>query len=157
MNYWTAFEKFIKKWNDKAMGIAPIDPVKTVAPPPLNMQTMNLSDKWQERFQAIHNAGGYSVPLLINSDFQSRRLITFNGYAFCFGIFYYLKLGMKKRSLILLLLSLIVVAVLHLIMFIWFKPSLLTGWFSLTLVFAFMCNRDYYNFRINGVDEFKLK
>jgi hypothetical protein len=157
MKYWFAFEKFVKKWNDKAMGLDQVDPAKFEALPPLDMRAMDLPDKWQQRFLAIHDAGGYKTPLLFESNFNTRQLIVFNGYALLFGIFYYLKLGMHKRGLILLLASLTVVIVIHLLAWIWFKPTLLTGWFSLTLAFAFLCNRDYYNFRINGVNEFSLK
>lgn len=124
---------------------------------PLNLDSMDLDEKWKNRFRLIHEAGGPKSRRLHHLDASCRREVFFNGYAMIFGFFYYLKLGMIRRGLMLLLASVIACVFILLFLWIFISPNFMVGWFSLTVVFALLCNRDYYNYRINGVDEFSLE
>ena len=63
---------------------------------------------------------------------------------------------MKQRGLMLFQVSLAVCSLITLMLWIVISPNLMLGWFSMTIIFAFLCNRDYYNYRVNGVDKFSL-
>lgn len=151
------FLKWVEKINNRLVGDGP-NAVQIVSElKPLNFDGMGLDEKWQEVFRLIHQAGGHKSKGILDLDSASRRKIFFNGYAMLFGIFYYIKLGMVKRGLMLLLAS--VVVGIFLLLFVWMFITLnfMLGWFSMTIVFAFLCNRDYYNHKVNGVDEFSLR
>lgn len=59
-----------------------------------------VADKWKERFIAIHAAGGPKLPAFKQLTLQQRmKAQSLNFWAFLFGPFYYLYLGMWKKGL----------------------------------------------------------
>jgi len=64
---------------------------------------------------------------------------------------------MKQRGLMLFLVSLVVCTLITLMLWIVVSPNLMPGWFSMSIVSAFLCTRDYYNYRFNSADEFSLR
>jgi hypothetical protein len=72
-----------------------------------------LSEKWQRRFAAIDKAGGertrwWRWPEAKQLTSKERRLITSNLWAFVFGPFYYLYLGMWRKAITLTLVALLI-------------------------------------------------
>ena len=72
-----------------------------------------LSEKWQLRFAAIEKAGGertrwWRWPEAKQLTSKERRLITSNLWAFVFGPFYYLYLGMWRKAITLTLVALVI-------------------------------------------------
>ncbi len=57
-----------------------------------------ISDKWKQRFSAIHHAGGIKMPKFKELPAEERRkAFSFNFLAFFFGPIYYAIKGMWKR------------------------------------------------------------
>lgn len=73
----------------------------------------SLAQKWQRRFAAIDKAGGERVrwwkwPEAKQLSAKEKRLITSNRWAFVFGPFYYLYLGMWRKAITLTLLAVLI-------------------------------------------------
>ena len=63
-----------------------------------------ISDKWKQRFSAIHHAGGIKMPKFKELPAEERRkAFSFNFLAFFFGPIYYATKGMWKKGLALFL------------------------------------------------------
>ena len=155
-----SLDSYIKKfgqWNDRMIGKEYVDPASLPELPPLDLEQMDLSEKWKSRFQLIHKAGGHKSPKLLSMSSVERQKVVLNPMAFFFGLFYYIYLGMPKRGAMLLLTSLAFTILITLFVWKFLTPSFMFGWLSLTVLFAYRCNRDYYNFRVNGVDAFSLR
>ncbi|CAJ7338506.1 integron [Burkholderia pseudomallei] len=74
-------------------------------------------EKWRQRFAVIEKAGGERVrwwrwPEGKQLTGKEKRLITSNLWAFVFGPFYYLYLGMWRKAITLSLLALVIDAIL---------------------------------------------
>ena len=85
----------------------------SVPPAPVPVESSGLAEKWQRRFAAIDKAGGERVrwwkwPEAKQLSAKEKRLITSNLWAFVFGPFYYLYLGMWRKAMTLTLVALVI-------------------------------------------------
>lgn len=106
-------------------------------------------EKWRQRFAAIEKAGGERVrwwhwPEGKQLTGKEKRLITSNLWAFVFGPFYYLYLGIWRKAITLSLLALVIDAVLSVVgdalgvsvdRFLWVVSA---------IIFRQCANVDYY-------------
>ncbi|KGX07415.1 zinc-ribbon domain protein [Burkholderia pseudomallei] len=117
-----------------------------------------LPEKWRQRVAVIEKAGGDRVrwwrwPEVKRLTGKEKRLITSNVWAFVFGPFYYLYLGMWRKAITLSLLALVVVVILGMAgdalnvpvdSFLWIVPA---------VMFKQCANVDYYRRRVLGRKE----
>lgn len=78
---------------------APQAPV-VQAPHSNEIATLQISDKWKNRFYSIAKAGGPGLPHLETLSKAEQRGITFNMFAFLFGPIYFLTKGLWKQALL---------------------------------------------------------
>ena len=100
----------------------------------------NKADKLQPLFDLIDLAGGPKLPNFRSLDFGKRMKVTFNNWAFFFGIFYYLYHGMGKKSVVLIVISIVsILLVEH------FFPALSNiSWMIHAAIFGTRANVDLY-------------
>ncbi|CAK9885170.1 MAG: hypothetical protein XXXJIFNMEKO3_01563 [Candidatus Erwinia impunctatus] len=124
------------------------------------METKQLSEKWQKSFAffekygapatAEHKAAYKALP------FTQRSLITFNFFAFFFGIIYFLILGLWKKGLMIFAVSIgieIVFIFIEVITGYQFPNSLSFGITMATiLMYCVTANYAYYLKEVKGSD-----
>lgn len=108
-----------------------------------------LSAKWRQRFAAIGKAGGESVrwwrwPNAKELTRREKRLITSNLWAFVFGPFYYVYLGMWRKAITLSLLALVIDAILGMAADVLNVPVDGFLWIVSAVMFKQCANVDYY-------------
>ncbi|WP_157977955.1 DUF2628 domain-containing protein [Paraburkholderia kururiensis] len=108
-----------------------------------------LPEKWRQRFAAIEKAGGEGVrwwrwPNAKELTHREKRLITSNLWAFVFGPFYYVYLGMWRKAITLSLLALVIDAILVVAGDVLNMPVDNFLWIVSAVMFRQCANVDYY-------------
>lgn len=106
-------------------------------------------EKWRQRFAVIEKAGGEHVrwwrwPEGKQLTGREKRLITSNLWAFVFGPFYYLYLGMWRKAITLSLLALAIDAILSVAGDALGVPVDRFLWVVSAIIFRQCANVDYY-------------
>ncbi len=109
----------------------------------------DLSEKWQQRFRAIEKAGGerarwWRWPEAKQLTAKEKRLITSNLWAFVFGPFYYLYLGMWRKAITLTLVVLMIDVILDMAGDALNFPVDHFLWIVSAVMFKQCANVDYY-------------
>jgi hypothetical protein len=107
---------------------------------------LEVSDKWKQRFTALHRAGGPKMPKFKELSKAERKQIgVFNILGFFFGPLYYIAKGMWRKALSLFLVCAAVAISVGLVMehfgYERFAQAISYG---LAAVFAARANIDYY-------------
>ena len=108
-----------------------------------------LSDKWRRRFAAIEKAGGertrwWRWPEAKQLTGKEKRLITSNLWAFVFGPFYYLYLGLWRKAVTLSIVVLVVDVILGMAGDALDFPIDHFLWIVSAVMFRQCANVDYY-------------
>lgn len=108
-----------------------------------------LSEKWRRRFAAIQKAGGertrwWRWPEAKQLTGKEKRLITSNLWAFVFGPFYYLYLGMWRKAITLSLIALAIDIILGMAGDALNIPIDNFLWIVSAIMFKQCANVDYY-------------
>lgn len=108
-----------------------------------------LPEKWQRRFAAIEKAGGERVrwwrwPEGKQLTGKEKRLITSNLWAFVFGPFYYLYLGMWRKAITLSIVALLIDGILGMAGDAQNVPVGNFLWIVSAIMFKQCANVDYY-------------
>lgn len=105
-----------------------------------------VSDKWKQRFSAMHQAGGIKLPRLKELPAAERRkAFSFNVLAFFFGPIYYAFKGMWKKGLALFVACAVVVITLGLgLEYVGYGKLANALGYGVSAVFAARANIDYY-------------
>jgi len=108
-----------------------------------------LSEKWQRRFVAIEKAGGehtrwWRWPEAKQLTSKERRLIRSNLWAFVFGPFYYLYLGLWRKAITLTLVALVIDLILGMAGDALNVPVDNFLWIVSAVMFKQCANVDYY-------------
>jgi hypothetical protein len=108
-----------------------------------------LPEKWQQRFAAIEKAGGerarwWRWPEAKQLTGKEKRLITSNLWAFVFGPFYYLYLGMWRKAITLSLVALVIDLILGMAGDALNVPVDNFLWIVSAIMFKQCANVDYY-------------
>jgi hypothetical protein len=108
-----------------------------------------LPEKWQRRFAAIEKAGGervrwWRMPEVKLLTRKEKRLITSNLWAFMFGPFYYLYLGMWRKAITLSVLALVIDVLLGMAGAALNLPVDNFLWIVSAIMFKQCANVDYY-------------
>lgn len=116
------------------------------------IDSLPVSDKWKERFKAMHMAGGPNLPLLKELSAEDRKKVSpFNILAFLFGPFYYLAKGMWRKAITLFALCFIGLIALEVVLALVGLAKLTKGTgFAVGAVYAVLGNRDYYSKMVLG-------
>lgn len=106
-------------------------------------------EKWRQRFAVIEKAGGERVrwwrwPERKQLTGKERRQITSNLWAFVFGPFYYLYLGMWRKAITLSLVALVIDAILIVAGDTLGVPVERFLWVVSAIIFSQCANVDYY-------------
>lgn len=64
-----------------------------------DIDTLQVSDAWKQKFRLLMKAGGPGLPRFKTLSFGERFRVNFNLLAFLFGPFYYLAKGMCKKAI----------------------------------------------------------
>jgi len=125
------------------------EPVSTSAAVAPADDLAGLSEKWQRRFAAIEKAGGertrwWRWPEAKQLTSKERRLITSNLWAFVFGPFYYLYLGMWRKAITLTLVALVIDLILGMAGDALNVPVDNFLWIVSAVMFKQCANVDYY-------------
>ncbi|MGF7120553.1 DUF2628 domain-containing protein [Rhodococcus sp. AG1013] len=116
----------------------------------------DLDDKWRLRFQFFHEHGwqgllkpnrAYQEALKALS-YRQRNILTFNGFAFFFGVFYMMHLGMWRKAVTLFVVGVALGAVSLLLDLP--NPLDVGLTFGLCGYIATRANTLYYEFRVLG-------
>lgn len=108
-----------------------------------------FSEKWRQRFAAIEKAGGertrwWRWPEGKQLTGKEKRLITSNLWAFVFGPFYYLYLGLWRKAITLMVVVLIVDVILEIFGNAVGFPVDHFLWIVSAIIFKQCANVDYY-------------
>jgi hypothetical protein len=108
-----------------------------------------LSEKWRRRFAAIEKAGGertrwWRWPEAKQLTGKEKRLITSNLWAFVFGPFYYLYLGLWRKAVTLSIVALVVDVILGMAGDALDFPIDHFLWIVSAVMFRQCANVDYY-------------
>jgi hypothetical protein len=105
-----------------------------------------ISDKWKQRFNAIHHAGGVKMPKFKELPAAERRkAFSFNILAFLFGPIYYAIKGMWKKGLALFLVCAVVVITLSIgLDYLGYSRVANALGYGVAAIFAARANIDYY-------------
>jgi len=123
---------------------AVVDPESQVSAE--QIAALPVSDKWKQRFSAIHHAGGIKMPKLKELPAaERRRAFSFNFLAFFFGPIYYAFKGMWKKGLALFVACAAVVITLGLgLEYVGYGKLANALGYGVSAVFAARANIDYY-------------
>jgi len=123
---------------------AVVDPESQVSAE--QIAALPVSDKWKQRFSAIHHAGGIKMPKLKDLPAaERRRAFSFNFLAFFFGPIYYAFKGMWKKGLALFVACAAVVITLGLgLEYVGYGKLANALGYGVSAVFAARANIDYY-------------
>jgi hypothetical protein len=108
----------------------------------------DISDSWKNKFRLIDKAGGPNFSKFKDLEFRERLYISFNIWAFLFGVFYYAAKGMWKKGLTLLVISIIIFTIIDML----FGIGNYFG-MGVAAIFGSRANIDYYKKIIHGDDE----
>ncbi len=116
------------------------------------------SEKWRRRFAAIDKAGGertrwWRWPEGKQLTWKEKRLITSNLWAFVFGPFYYLYLGMWRKAITLSLFALVIDVILGMAGDALNVPIDKFLWIVSAVIFKQCANVDYYRKTVLGRKE----
>jgi hypothetical protein len=108
-----------------------------------------FSEKWRQRFAAIEKAGGertrwWRWPEAKQLTGKEKRLITSNLWAFVFGPFYYLYLGLWRKAITLLVVVLVIDFILEIVGNAVGFPIDRFLWLVSAIMFKQCANIDYY-------------
>ncbi|MFP6851508.1 MAG: DUF2628 domain-containing protein [Pseudomonas sp.] len=105
-----------------------------------------ISDKWKQRFSAIHHAGGVKIPKFKElPKAERRKAFSFNFLAFFFGPIYYACKGMWKKGLALFVACAAVVITLGIgLDYLGYGTIANALGYGVSAVFATRANIDYY-------------
>lgn len=114
-----------------------------------------VGEAWKTTFRAIEEAGlvsGGFYPTFERTDPRQHRHLMFNGYAFFFGPIYYFVLGMWRKGLTWLALTLgVSVAAAVAVVALGFPPFVTrAAGIALQVLYASNANADYYRKQIQG-------
>ena len=127
----------------------------------VDIDTLDVSDKWKRYFKAIRKYGGLQAPLARTLPPDQRKAATKEmappiasfALAFVFGFFYYLAKGMWKKGLVLLAFVLIIVITASFLLYLVGGETLANATrFLGGAIFGVMAPRDFYAFKIEGDD-----
>ncbi|WP_415754353.1 DUF2628 domain-containing protein [Pseudomonas leptonychotis] len=123
---------------------AVVDPESQVSAE--QIAALPVSDKWKQRFSAIHHAGGIKMPKLKELPAAKRRkAFSFNFLAFFFGPIYYAFKGMWKKGLALFVACAAVVITIGLgLEYVGYGKLANALGYGVSAVFAARANIDYY-------------
>jgi hypothetical protein len=123
---------------------AVVDPESQVSAE--QIAALPVSDKWKQRFSAIHHAGGIKMPKIKELPAAERRkAFSFNFLAFFFGPIYYAFKGMWKKGLALFVACAAVVITLGLgLEYVGYGKLANALGYGVSAVFAARANIDYY-------------
>ena len=133
----------------------PLDGAAAAAP--VDIDALDVSDRWKAYFKGIAKYGGLQVPLFKALPADQRKAafkemqppIWSCVLAFVFGFLYYLCKGMWKKGLVLLAIVLPAVIVLSLLLYMVGGEGLANATrFLGGAVFAFMAPRDFYAVKV---------
>lgn len=120
---------------------------------PTDIDGLDVSERWKQRFRLMRKAGAPAFDNLKNLPPAERRRAAagFNILAFLFGPFYYLAKGMWRKSLALFVACFAVTLVIELLL-------MLVGWqrfgklltYGVAAIFAMRANIDYYKKMVLG-------
>ena len=117
------------------------------------IDSLDVSESWKNRFRLIEQAGGVKLPKLRDLAFGDRMRVTFNGWAFLFGFFYFAAKGMWRKGLVLLLMCIAILTVLELIlMMIGTRHLGNSAGYGVAVLFASRANVDFYKKKVLGKD-----
>jgi Protein of unknown function (DUF2628)/zinc-ribbon domain len=85
----------------------------TVAPAGSDATPAELSAPWGPKFALIEKAGGVKLPNVKSLTFGERAKLSFNVWAFLFGMLYYFAKGMPKKGISLFGLAVLISLVLE--------------------------------------------
>ncbi|MBU1329731.1 MAG: DUF2628 domain-containing protein [Gammaproteobacteria bacterium] len=105
-----------------------------------------ISDKWKQRFSAIHHAGGVKLPKFKElPKAERRKAFSFNVLAFFFGPIYYAIKGMWKKGLALFVVCAAVVIPLGFgLDYLGYGTIANALGYGISAIFASRANIDYY-------------
>ena len=117
-----------------------------------DIDNLDVSDAWKQKFRAIHRAGGPSLPDFKKLTPEERKAVpTFSILAFFFGPFYYLFKGMWRKAITLFVLSVIGIVILDTVMtFAGLVEYTRATGFAAAAAYAVLANRDYYRKMVLG-------
>ncbi|WP_348771644.1 DUF2628 domain-containing protein, partial [Providencia rettgeri] len=124
------------------------------------MEQKQYSNKWQKRFDFFEKYGSPSTPefktALKAASFGERLLINMNFFAFFFGIIYFLILGLWKKGLVMLGISIAIGLVLNIIDFM-VGGTIPNGAYTglsvgISVMWAMVANYAYYIKETKGLD-----
>ncbi len=127
----------------------------------VDIDTLDVSDKWKRYFKGMQKYGGVRAPLLKSLPPDQRKAalkemappISSFALAFVFGFFYYLVKGMWKKGLVLLAFVLVVVITVSFLLYLVGGETLANATrFLGGAIFAIMAPRDFYAFKVDGDD-----
>jgi hypothetical protein len=128
-------------------------PLARVDDRPLDIDSLNVSDRWKAKFRLFEKAGAPGFANLKNLPPEERRRAAagFNILAFLFGPLYYVAKGMWRKAIALFLVCFAVSLVIEFIL-------TLTGYenigkfmtYGVAAVFAVRANIDYYKKMVLG-------
>jgi hypothetical protein len=119
------------------------------------IDTLDVSDRWKEKFRIIVRAGPLPGARYANMKAltaRERNAIGFNFLAFLFSFIYYAVKGMPRRAMVLLSFGWFYIAIVIAIeaAFDFTSPSVVY-WIPLSAVAAALANRDFYETKVNGL------
>lgn len=124
------------------------------------MEQKQYSNKWRKRFDFFNTHGAPNTPefktALKAESFGGRLLINMNFFAFFFGIIYFLILGLWKKGLVLLGISIALGLVLNIIDFM-IGGTIPNGAYTglsigISALWAMIANYAYYIKETKGLD-----
>lgn len=113
-----------------------------------------MSQSWKHRFALIEKVGG--LDYIRDLPYLERWQVSFNIWAFLFGIFYYLVLGMWKKGIVLTLLCIVGSTILITVLSAMGFPARTIdplSWILPAAIFGSRANVDYYKKVVLGDDE----
>lgn len=113
------------------------------------VDSSGISEKWRQRFAAIEKAGGertrwWRWPEGKQLTGKEKRLITSNLWAFVFGPFYYLALGLWRKAITLMVVVLVIDVILEIVGNAVGFPVDRFLWIVSAIMFKQCANVDYY-------------
>ena len=133
----------------------------SIAPPMVDIDALDVSDKWKSCFKAIRALGGPAMPLQKTLPKEQRKELLKQAtpgvgsfvLAFVFGFFYYVAKGMWKKGLVLLAIVIPIIVVLSTILYMIGAVALANATrFIGGVIFGMMAPRDFYAKKVLGDD-----
>lgn len=132
----------------------------TVTATGVDIEQLDVSDRWKTYFRGIHKYGGLQAPLLKAIPKGPQRLEAYKEatppmasffLALVFGFFYYLAKGMWKKGLVLTAIVIVFLILLTTVLYMIGGETLADASRYLGgAIFGIMAPRDYYAFKVEG-------